>query len=107
MLTIPYHLPSNVQSCIFCDDEILVIVEDALGGEVIGNIPTPWEVLILVIVEGVLGVQIHFLRLGLVSRSLNPCYSGRCSRSSKRMELILQVEPVLILVILEDALGET
>ncbi len=37
-------------------------------------------------------------------QSLNPCFNGRCTRSSQE-RISMQIHTVLILVLMEDALG--
>ena len=39
-------------------------------------------------------------------RSFNPCFNGRYSRSQRRVPLLDKSYPVLILVLMEDTLGD-
>ena len=54
--------------------------------------------------EDTLGELVRSL-LKSTSKSLNPCFNGRYSRSSGEMTLTDKVIVVLILVLIEDTLG--
>ena len=62
-------------------------------------------VLILVLVEDGLGEYKNQIKL-LKGASLNPCFSGRWSRSLKAAVQVLPKRAVLILVLVEDGLGD-
>ncbi len=108
---------------------ILVLVEDGLGAQLRPSQARNWRVLILVLVEDGLGV-IPFSLKSWRTASLNPCSSGRWSRSERRAvpynKQLKGLNPcssgrwsrsyypctedgtdiVLILVLVEDGLGE-
>ena len=71
---------SVLQSLVLCPPIILVVVEDGLGGAVARPV---WE----------------------SEMSLNPCCSGRWSRSCRQKKDIVIIVEVLILVVVEDGLG--
>ena len=110
----------------------LVLMEDGLGPENVYNLkPSLSWVLILVLMEDGLGhtlklkLQLLKLRLnpcfnGRWSRttyrgdcltdcclSLNPCFNGRWSRTTENKHYVIQQEYVLILVLMEDGLGQS
>ena len=81
-------------------------MEDGLGAPLRPNIrPKTGIVLILVLVEDGLGAK-QAMFLYLITRSLNPCFSGGWSRSRVNNEAIKELCSVLILVLVEDGLGE-
>ena len=41
------------------------------------------------------------------NRRLNPCFNGRCTRTVEFNRMNLQLQAVLILVLMEDALAQT
>ena len=63
-------------------------------------------VLILVLVEDGLGVYEGRAWIDIDAKSLNPCFSGRWSRSYELNSRFYIEEWVLILVLVEDGLGE-
>ena len=63
-------------------------------------------VLILVLVEHALGVLSGTFKITEIG-SLNPCFSGTCSRSASSFNHINLLQTVLILVLVEHALGAT
>ena len=91
----------SVYKCIVL---ILVLVEHALGDGSYCRLVEKEIVLILVLVEHALGVDGH-CTVEDKDGSLNPCFSGTCSRSYVNIEHKNIQYIVLILVLVEHALG--
>ena len=85
---------------------ILVLMEDALGDVTAKELQDAVTVLILVLMEDALGARPRADEILRVPQSLNPCFNGRCSRSAVADNYEnLSLDEVLILVLMEDALG--
>ena len=83
---------------------ILVLMEDAL---VLLPRHLVWDfkiVLILVLMEDALVLVCPLCYTGTLLWSLNPCFNGRCTRTTQEFEWLFTREEVLILVLMEDAL---
>ena len=83
---------------------ILVVVEDGLV-QALPKTSTMWvsTVLILVVVEDGLVLRLILFRK-LLLKGLNPCCSGRWSRTILSASIRTNAEKVLILVVVEDGL---
>ncbi len=79
-------------------------MEDALGVKRALHGYELWDVLILVLMEDALGAIASKLPKSSL-HGLNPCFNGRCTRSSHERPFLSPSNMVLILVLMEDALG--
>ena len=98
------YMPSNHRTQRFYIVLILVVVDDGLvllSGATINIVQE--AVLILVVVDDGL-VHLFFCSVCMFKTCLNPCCSGRWSRTYKAWDTADNIEEVLILVVVDDGL---